>query len=350
VITLEDLAARRGRFALRDVTCTIPGGAYVALLGASGAGKTTLLEAVAGLLPARGRVLVGGRDVSDEPPERRGVGLVSQDALLFPHRSVSGNIGFALADGSRSERTRRVREAAELTGCAHLLDRRPAGLSGGERQRVALARAIVRRPTVLLLDEPLGALDAPVRREIRAELRALQRRLATTVLHVTHDLEEALTLADLLGVLEGGRLVQLGPPADLGRRPASPAVAALLGTENLIPGEIRADGTTTPAPFPARLRAGSVELRGLATREGAGYAAVRAEDITLSRETTHGSALNRLPGVVTAVTAAGQLVRVVVDVGVPLVAVVTRESAATLALQPGTPIHAHVKATSVHFI
>ena len=345
MIQLSALGAERAGFLLRDVTLEVPAGAYLVLLGPSGAGKTTLLEAIAGLLPARGRIVIDGRDVSTEPPERRRIGLVSQDALLFPHLTVAQNVGFGLP---RAHRETAVEEAACLAGCAPLLSRAPAGLSGGERQRVAIARAIARRPAALLLDEPLGALDPPVRRELRGELRALARRLAAGVIHVTHDLTEALELADLLGVLDHGRLVQLGPPAELSQRPVSPAVSALLGTENLVAGEIRALGPTDQVPFAAGLRAGGVELRGLASREGHGYAAIRAEDITLSREPMHTSAQNQLTGVVRALVPAGPVVRVTIDVGIPLVALLTSASAEAMGLAPGARVHAQLKATAVH--
>jgi molybdopterin-binding protein len=347
VIALDDLSAERGAFALRAVTLTVPAGAYLVLLGPSGAGKSTLIGCIAGLWPCTGRVAIGGRDVTHEPPERRAIGLVTQDALLFPHLSVADNIGFALPAG---ERTARVRDVAELTGCTALLARRPASLSGGERQRVALARALARHPTALLLDEPLGALDAPVRRQLRAELRALQRRLGTTVIHVTHDLDEALAQATLLGVLDAGTLVQLGPPGEVFRRPVSRGVAALLGTDNLVAGEIQAEGDREPTPFPARLLAGTVALHGLAEREGPGYAAFRGEDVTLAREPMASSASNQLRCVVTSLEPAGALVRVVLDAGIPVVALVTRPSATALALAPGVTLYAHFKATAVHLI
>jgi len=348
VIVLDDVTAVRGDFVLEPVALAVPAGAQLALLGASGAGKTTLLEAVAGLLPARGRVCIGGRDVSREPPERRGVGLVTQDALLFPHLDVAANVGFGLP---RAARAPAVEAAARLTGCTHLLARRTPALSGGERRRVALARAVARRPAALLLDEPLAGLETPVRRDIAADLRTLAGRLGAALIHVTHDLEAALATADLLGVLDAGRLIQLGPPAEVCQHPVSPAVAALVGTENVIAGEIRAEGAAGAPPFPARLRAGRIELRGLATREGPGHAALRAEDVTLAPARTASSAQNQLTGVVTDLAPSGPLVRVGLDVlGVRLVALVTRESAAALGLAPGITVYAHVKAAAVHFL
>jgi molybdopterin-binding protein len=347
VIRLEGLTAARGTFRIADVTLAVPAGGYLGLLGASGAGKTTLLEAIAGLVPATGRVVIDDRDVSREPAERRGIGLVTQDALLFPHLSVAGNVGFGLA---RRARAAAVAEAAELTGVATLLGRRPDGLSGGERQRVALARVLARRPRVLLLDEPLGALDTPVRRTIRRELATLHRRLGLTVVHVTHDVEEAIEQASLLAVMEAGRIVQVGPPAEVALRPATAGVATLLGTENLVPGVIEADGPTTATPFTARLRAGAIELRGLATREGPGHAAIRASDVSLSAEAVRSSALNQLRAVVREVASVGVLVRVTLDAGIPLVALVTRESAAALGLTPGRAVHAQIKATTIHLL
>jgi molybdate/tungstate transport system ATP-binding protein len=189
-----------------------------------------------------------------------------------------------------------------------------------------------------------------VRREIRRELRALQRRLRMTVLHVTHDLDEARELADQLGVLGDGTLVQLGSPAEVWRRPASPMVAALVGTENLVPGEIRADADGGSVPFAARLRAGEVEIRGLATREGSGYAAIRGEEITVSLEAVRSSALNQLAGIVTGVAVDGPLARVTIDAGVSLVAVITKRSALALELAPGQRVYAQFKATAVHLI
>jgi len=347
VIRTEALAVSRGTFALRDVSLDVPAGGWLALLGASGSGKTTLLEALAGLVPARGRVWLAGRDVTDVPAEARHVGLVPQDALLFPHLDVAGNIGFGLA---RRGRAAAVADAASLAGAAELLGRRTRGLSGGERQRVALARVLARRPPVLLLDEPLGALDAPVRRALHHELAALHRRLGFTVIHVTHDLQEALAAATLVGVLEDGTLVQLGAPGDVARRPATAGVAALVGTENVIAGTIRADAPPSGVPFTARLDAGPVALRGLAVREGPGHAAIRATDVTLSADPVRSSAQNQLPAVVRECAVSGALARVTLDAGVPLVAVVTRESAEALGLAPGRKIHAQIKATSVHLV
>src|SRR5690606_28275472 len=228
-LDLCSLSLTAGAFVLHDVSFVVPAGGYGVVIGPAGAGKTTLLEAIAGLRPrAGGTVSIGGEDVTRLPPEERGVGLVYQHAHLFPHLSVAANVayGAAGAEGARQSLALLARFDA-----AGLADRRVESLSGGERQLVALARALASRPRLLLLDEPFGALDPRRRRAVRATVRALQRELALTTLHVTHDFAEAGVLGDLLVVLEGGRVRQVGAPAEVFRRPASSAVAEFLGAE-----------------------------------------------------------------------------------------------------------------------
>jgi len=226
-----------GRRIVSDVSLAIEPGERLALLGPSGSGKTTVLRAIAGLLrPTTGRVRLGGRDVTDAPPYRRGVGLVFQDAALFPHRDVAGNVGFGpqiegLADAARSER---VRRALALVGLSGAEQRDPLTLSGGEAQRVALARALASRPAVLLLDEPLGALDGPLRLRLQHDLRALFEQLALTVVHVTHDVGEAFALGDRIAILREGRLAQVATPDELWARPADDWVARFLGMRNVV--------------------------------------------------------------------------------------------------------------------
>jgi thiamine transport system ATP-binding protein len=225
-----------GAPALVDVDLAAAEGERVAVLGPSGSGKSTLLRAIAGLeRPDAGRVLVAGRDVAGVPPHRRGVGLMFQEGALFPHRDVAGNVGFGLrmAGTSRAERRRRVAEALDLVGLAGLERRSVATLSGGEAQRVALARAIAPRPRVLLLDEPLGSLDGPLRQRLLADLAALFDRLRLTVLHVTHDVGEAFAIGDRVAVLRAGRLVQAAPPDELWARPADGWTARFLGLANV---------------------------------------------------------------------------------------------------------------------
>ena len=224
--------------ALADVDLAVPAGGVVALLGPSGSGKSTLLRAIAGLQPLdRGEVLVDGQPLGDTPPHRRGIGLMFQDHALFPHRDVGANVAFGLRMQGHSARDQRARVAAllDLVGLPGMEGRRIQTLSGGEQQRVALARALAPGPRVLLLDEPLGALDRPLRERLVGELRTLFRELDLTVLAVTHDHAEAFALADGLVLLDEGRVVQAGSPAAVWAQPSSVRAARLLGFANVGP-------------------------------------------------------------------------------------------------------------------
>ncbi|RLE31437.1 ABC transporter ATP-binding protein [Candidatus Acetothermia bacterium] len=235
----QGLTKRFGRVvAAREVSFLVKEGELFALLGPSGCGKTTVLRLLAGLAePDSGRVFIAGREVTALPPERRGVGMVFQTYALFPHLTVSGNIAYGLRFGrlSRRARARRVEELLELVELPGYGRRRVHELSQGQRQRVALARALAPRPKVLLLDEPLSALDAALRLDLRKELRALLKGLSITSVHVTHDQGEALAISDRLGVMRAGELVEVGPPEALYRAPRTPFVASFLGRANLWP-------------------------------------------------------------------------------------------------------------------
>ena len=291
-VDLVEVAFAYGREqeALAAVSLALADGGITVVVGPSGSGKSTLVALVAGLLaPAAGSILFAGRDMAGVPPERRDVGVVFQHYALFPHLSAEDNIAFGITTTHRRlprrEVAPRVRELAALLGLTPLLARRPSELSGGERQRVALARALAPRPALLLLDEPLSALDASLRRQLRAEVAALLRGLGTTVLYVTHDQEEAMMLADHLVVLQGGRVVQAGPPLELYRRPANPFVAGFLGEANLLPiAASRADGEPRrlpalpllPGPAGSTRRPGDAEA---APAAAGGWLLVRPEDV-----------------------------------------------------------------------
>ena len=241
--------------ALRNVTKTFPGGVkavddvsfdidqneFFALLGPSGCGKTTLLRMISGLeTPTSGQIIIGGEDMALTPPNKRPTNMVFQSYAVFPHMTVADNVAYGLrVTGVPAEETkRRVGEALDMVKLTHLAARKPDQMSGGQRQRVALARALVKRPKVLLLDEPLSALDAPLRRQLREELRALVVGLRRTVVLVTHDLGEAYQLGDRLVLYEAGRIVQTGPKAEVLGRPASATVARLIGLRNVVRGTV----------------------------------------------------------------------------------------------------------------
>jgi putative spermidine/putrescine transport system ATP-binding protein len=245
-VVLDRLSKQFGTtVAVADVTLQVAEGELVALLGPSGCGKTTTLRMVAGFVaPTAGRISIGARDVTQLPPHRRDTGMVFQSYALFPHMTVAENVAFGLEMRrvSRDERARRVAEALRLVRLDGLADRFPRQLSGGQQQRVALARALVVKPGVFLLDEPLSNLDAKLRAEVRIEIRALQQRLQLTTLFVTHDQEEALTMADRLVVMNKGVVQQVGRPEDLYERPANAFVAGFIGKSNFFRGRLEAAG------------------------------------------------------------------------------------------------------------
>jgi spermidine/putrescine transport system ATP-binding protein len=232
-----------GFTAIDDLSLSIPAGSFFALLGPSGCGKTTTLRLVAGLEePTDGRILIGGRDVTDAKPHKRPVNTVFQSYALFPHMTILENVAFGLRRRGIGEPVAKAHEALRLVELDSLAARRPAQLSGGQQQRVALARAIVNRPALLLLDEPLGALDLKLRRQMQLELKDIQGDVGLTFLHVTHDQEEAMTMADTVAVMNAGRIEQLGAPEELYELPRTAFVATFLGQSNLLPGTVSSSG------------------------------------------------------------------------------------------------------------
>ena len=228
-----------GFVAVKSLDLVIPAGSFFALLGPSGCGKTTTLRMVAGLEePTAGTIMIGKQDITHDKPYRRPVNTVFQNYALFPHLSISENVAFGLKRRGQKETSQQVKEMLELTELSEQAQKRPAQLSGGQQQRGALARALINRPEVLLLDEPLGALDLKLRRAMQIELKQIQNEVGITFVHVTHDQEEAMTMADTVAVMNQGRIEQMGAPADLYENPATTFVANFLGQSNLIRGTI----------------------------------------------------------------------------------------------------------------
>jgi ABC-type Fe3+/spermidine/putrescine transport system ATPase subunit len=245
-ITKEfEIRGKAPHVALTDVSLEVENGRYYTLLGPSGCGKTTLLRLIAGFeQPTRGEVVYNGRPLNGVPPYRRGFPLVFQSYALFPHMTVRENVGYGLRIRKmpRAQRSDRVERTLTLLGLQTQRDRHPAQLSGGQQQRVALARALVLEPEIILLDEPLSNLDAGLRVSMRGEIRALQRRLAITVIHVTHDQEEAIAISDRIVILDQGRIEQIGSPVDIFQRPRTAFVARFMGCPNIFPVERPAPG------------------------------------------------------------------------------------------------------------
>jgi ABC-type sulfate/molybdate transport systems ATPase subunit len=302
-----------------------------ALVGPSGAGKTSVLRAVAGLARPQGRIELNGRDLTPLPPEQRRVGLVFQDYALFPHMSVRGNVAYAGPVGDLLERFH----------IGHLADARPAELSGGERQRVALARALARAPDVLLLDEPLAALDAHTKSQVRGELSELLRGLGLPTLLVTHDYEDAAALADEVGVLVDGKLRQLAAPAELVARPRDAYVASFTGA-NLLHGTARRTGTLTEVRL-----GGGERLYSTDEAEGEVGVVVYPWEISVARTHADDSALNVVHGEIGSVAEVGNRVRVRIG---PVTAEVTAASAGRLELARGGSAYATFKATGTRLV
>ena len=280
--------------AVRNLNVTIENGEFVVFVGPSGCGKTTTLRMIAGFEdPTAGEVRIDGRVVNDLEPRDRGLGMVFQSHALFPHKNVAQNIEFGLRmkDVPREERVRRVREVAEMVRITHLLSKMPAQCSGGESQRVALARTLVTNPSTFLLDEPLSSLDAKLRRELRAECDRLHEELRRTFIYVTHDQEEAMTLADRIVVMRSGEVEQIGSPMDIYSNPVSYFVADFFGSPsmNLLAGELVHDGGTP------RFRAARLDIalpeRFKAVKPGAGTLGIRPEHVGVARDGNGGIAL-----------------------------------------------------------
>ena len=271
-VRLEHLRKLYGEVvAVHGVDLDIMQGEFFSLLGPSGSGKTTTLRMIAGFeLPSDGRVLLDGRDVSNMPPYARDVNTVFQDYALFPHMSVADNVGYGLMIRKvpRPERSRRVAEALAMVRLEGYDKRRPGQLSGGQRQRVALARALVNRPRVLLLDEPLGALDLKLRQEMQIELKAIQQEVGITFIYVTHDQEEALAMSDRMAIFNHGRIEQVGSPADVYERPATSFVAGFVGVSNVISGPVAALVSGEPGTFTVRPEKIHLAEPGVATPDG----------------------------------------------------------------------------------
>jgi spermidine/putrescine transport system ATP-binding protein len=339
-IELSGLTKRFSEIAVDNIDLTVPSGEFFSLLGPSGCGKTTTLRLIAGFeQPTSGKILLDGADVSGVPPHRRNVNTVFQSYALFPFLDVRDNVAFGLRHQGvgKAELKHRVDDALDLVKMTSFAKRRPGQLSGGQQQRVALARALVLNPAVLLLDEPLGALDAKLRRSLKVELKALQERVGITFLYVTHDQEEALTMSDRLAVMNAGRIVQIGTPRQVYEEPADTYVADFLGAANLMEIDV-------VTPDAGALRLGDWALtsqRCEATATGRAHAVIRPERVRIE---AHGSAgENRVPAMVERLVFLGSATQVMLRLapGIPLQALVQNDGERP-DLAQGTPVHCYL--------
>jgi len=342
MLEVEGISKNYREFHLRDITFSVKGGEHFIILGPSGAGKTVLLEVIAGIIePGSGRIFLNGEDVTEWPPEKRGLAYIPQNYAIFPNMSVFDNIAFGLRirKKPKAEIEQKVKELAEILGISHLLNRKPKTLSGGEQQRVAIARALAIEPELLLLDEPFANLDVQTRGRLISEMKRWRRELGFTALHVTHSFEEAVSLGDRVGVMLGGRLVQVGSVREVFSRPTSEEMARFLGFENIIEGI--ADGRI--------LRTNGISIELPVKALGKVRVGIRPEDIVISARPLRSSIRNTFEAVVEGVEELGPLVRVRLKAGgMELSAFVTRSSVFELGLETGKKVWVGFKASAIH--
>jgi len=368
LLRIEKVSANLGDFVLREVSLEVESGEYLVIIGPTGSGKTILMETVAGIRsPNEGRIFLDGREITREVPRNRKVCMVYQDLMLFPHLSVKENIAFGLRvrKAPSDEIEKKVNEVSELLGISHLHHRMPETMSGGEKQRVAMARAMVMEPALLLLDEPLSALDGVTRKKLRRELKRIHQVYDTTIIHVTHNFEEVFSLADRVAVMNGGEIVQVGTPEEIFRRPKCEMIANFVGVENIFRGvasksrgllEIEVDGlkiaSATSWNGNGDGNGGADSRNVVALREGQEgrevFASVRSEDILLSKAPLESSARNSFEGRVQEIADGGTMVKVWVDVGIPFMATLTRRGCEEMDLAEEDHVYLTFKATAVH--
>jgi spermidine/putrescine transport system ATP-binding protein len=350
MVELRGINKRFGDFvALENIDFEIREGEFMTFLGPSGCGKTTCLRLISGFeTPTAGRVFIGGRDVTDDPPYRRDVNQVFQSYALFPHLTISENIAFGLRMKGlpAPEVRRRVDRVVEMTALGEFVSRRPAQMSGGQRQRVALARAIVCEPKVLLLDEPLSALDAKLRAQMRVELKQLQKRLGITFVFVTHDQEEALTMSDRIAVMNAGRVEQIGTAAEIYYRPATRFVADFIGETNIVSARV----VRREAGALICETAGGMSLRAREHPDIVGeevFLSIRPEKIRVLRQQPEGD--NVLPARITDETFKGAIDELVLDCGrgLALTALLANDGATEFDFREGENVWCRIQAADI---
>jgi molybdate/tungstate transport system ATP-binding protein len=347
MITLEHVSHEWGDFSLKNVSFSVNKGEYFVILGPTAAGKTLILETIAGFyIPRSGNIFLNGKNSTRIIPEKRNIGFVYQDYSLFPHMTVKENIAFGLKMRKLSKREveTKVKSIMNSMHISYLKDRAPSSLSGGEQQRVALARALVMDPDILLLDEPLSALDPRTRESLREELSRIRKVLGTTTIHVTHDQGEALALADRIGVIMDGEVTQVDTPYKVFNEPVSEEMAIFVGVENVIKGKIISseDGV-------ALVEVGNYQMRALSNlTEGEVNVFIRPENIVLSKVELESSARNSVIGKINKITRFGATFRIYMNSG--LSALVTKQAIEELGLNVGENVYASFKATAVHLI
>ncbi len=345
MIKLNNVSKQLGDFCIHNVSIDVKDNEYFVILGPTGAGKTAVLEMISGMYkPDNGEIWLNDRDVTNECPEQRNVGFVYQDYMLFPNLDVRENINFALKLKKTPAKIidQQLREITKMLNIEGLLNRYPATLSGGEEQRVALARALIARPQVLLLDEPLSALDPRSKELFLQELKNIHQRFNITTIHITHDFNEALALADRIGIMNKGELVEVGTTKEVFQKPSSRFVAEFVGMENIYEGEIVNTIEDTGVLI------GHVYMNVVTGLKGKVHVAIRPEDIIITRERFASSARNALDGSILEILPQGSFVKLVLDVGITMVALLTKHALEEMDLGVGQTVLAVFKTSAVH--
>ena len=347
MMEVSDLTIKLGEFELESINLSVEEGEYFCILGPTGSGKTILLESIAGIYkPDLGSILINNYDVTGLLPKDRNISMVYQDFMLFPNMNIRENIGFGLKykGFDKSEIVDKVERTAELLGISHLLDRHPSTLSGGEKQRTAIARAIITEPDLLLLDEPLSALDSGTKSRLRQELLRIHQLKKTTTIHVTHSFEEAFALADRIAIMHGGKIHQIGTPDEVFRKPNSAFVADFVGVENLF------HGTSVIRDDLAEIWVNGLTIISSTLKSGDVSVSIRPEDILLSKNPIDSSAQNSFSGVLTEITRMKSTINLVIDSGIPFRVVLTKRAYDDMGLYPGSWVYLTFKASATHII
>lgn len=345
MIELVDVCKRLGDFNLNNINLKIDDNEYFVILGPTGTGKTVILETIAGLYkPDKGEILFDNLNISNLYPEQRNIGFVYQDYALFPHLKVKENILFGLTLRKTSDNLmeEKLAEVTELLGINHLLNRYPATLSGGEQQRVAIARILVLSPKILLLDEPMSALDPRTKQAFLQELRKIHQKFKTTTIHITHDFNEALVLADRIAIMKDGQIIQVGTPEEIFYTPKTSFVANFVGVENIFTGETRDNNGEKTVEIGNTLLKTNTDLIGEVK------VTIRPEDITLTKENITIPTQNIVKCSVKEIVNEGALVKIKLASGMPLTALISKYALDQINFDIGDDIYAVFKTTSVH--
>lgn len=347
MIEIKDLSIKLGEFTLEDIDLFVKPGEYFCILGPTGSGKTILLETIAGIYrPDNGSIVISGTEVSCLAPKDRNISVVYQDFMLFPNMDVKKNIAFGLhyKRVGRSQIAELVEDTADMLGIKHLLDRLPLTLSGGEKQRTAIARAIITEPKLLLLDEPLSALDTVTKKKLRQELSRIHQLKKTTTIHVTHSFEEAFVLSDRIAVMHDGKILQVGTPDEVFSKPNSRFVADFVGVENLFHGKAIIQGDLT------EISVGGLNVISSTLKSGDVSVSVRTEDIFISKEPIESIASNSFSGTLIEMSRMRSTVKLVIDAGILFRAVLTKRTCDEMDLSIGEKVYLTFKASAVHII